>query len=335
MPEFTGGRGGRTRSQLDNEVNLKDNGHEGALSKKSIAKLRNALNWLISSAKMKRVYSKKEKKAFWFKVNFITLTVPPQANGIVSEKLFKKALHAWLIYAQKYFYLKNYVWKVESHEDGRLHVHLCTDTFIHYNKLRTSWNKTLDHNGLLDSYFLKFGNKNPPSTDVHATRKVNDVVAYICEYMAKKPTFKQPFSGRIWSCNYELSHKNQCKLNLDPTEMAEVTRSLAHKQIKYSAIESKPDMLGQVKHIGELYIVNQHCWSNIIKGIIKDKYDQHRFYIRSKTQTPPMSYFEIEYFSEKNISEYQQKSEQLNPKSLCKTNEVTPKTGQMKYALLF
>jgi hypothetical protein len=153
--------------------------------------------------------------------------------------------------------------------------------------------------------------------------------------MAKKPKFKQPFSGRIWSCNYELSHKNQCKLNLDPTEMAEVTRSLAHKQIKYSAIESKPDMLGQVKHIGELYIVNQHCWSNIIKGIIKDKYDEHRFYIRSKTQSPPMSYFEIEYFSEKNISEYQQKSEQLNTKSLCKTNEVIPKIGQMKFALLF
>lgn len=335
MPEFSGGNGLRSAKQKANESNLANNEQKGQLSKKSMSKLRNAINWLVSSAKMKRIWSKKDERAFWFKVNFITLTVPPQANGLVSEKVFKKALHAWIVYAQKYFYLKNYVWKIEAHEDGRLHVHICTDTFIHHRKLLTSWNKTLDYNGLLDMHFQKFGNKTPNSTDVHATRKVNDLAAYLCEYMVKKPKIMQVFKGRIWSCNYELSHSNSCSINVDPTEMAECVHSLAHKQIRYSNLESKPDAFGVKKKIGELFFVNEHAWSKLIKGKIKDEYDNHRFYIRSGTIKPPPGYYEIDYFSEKTISEYVEKAPKPNPEIICKTEKTIQKIGMMKLDLQF
>ncbi len=335
MPEFSGINKARSAKQKSNEENLADNKHKGQLSKKSMSKLRNAINWLTASAKYKRVFSKADNKNFWFKVNFITLTVPPQSKSCIAEKDFKRALHAWIVYAQKYFYLKNYVWKIEAHADGRLHVHLCTDTFINYNRLRESWNRTLTHYGLLDSHFEKFGNRNPNSTDVHATRKVNDLAAYLCEYMVKKPSIPAGFTGRIWSCNYELSHSNKCSLNVDPTEMAECMHSLADKQIRYAAIESPPDALGVRKKIGEIFFVNTDTWSRLIKGKIKAKYDEHRFYIRQGTVTPPLSYFEVDKFSEKTVSEYVPKIQTPKIPAQCKTKNSTPKIGTMKLDLQF
>jgi len=282
-----------------------------------MSRLRNAINWLTASAKYKRIYSKRDKKAFWFKVNFITLTIPPQNGKCVSEKMFKKALHAWLVYAQKYFYLKNYVWKIEAHEDNRLHIHLCTDTFIHHRELRKSWNKTIAYYGLLDSHMEKFGNQDPNSTDVHATRKVNDLAAYLCEYMVKKPSLPESFTGRIWSCNYDLSNANSCKLNVDPTEMAECVRTLSDKAIRYAALESPPDAFGTRKKIGEIFFVNTDCWSRIIKGKIREAYDTHRFYIRSQAPKPPPGYYEIDFFSEKNVTEYKEKSVKLTQSTTC------------------
>lgn len=335
MPEYSGINKARSHKQLKNETNLTNNTHKGVLSKKSMSKLRNAINWLTSSAKYKRVYSKADQKNFWFKVNFITLTIPPQRECVVEEKVFKKALHAWLIYAQKYFYLKNYVWKIEAHADGRLHVHLSADTFISYRKLRSSWNKTLDHYGLLDSHMEKFGNKNPNSTDVHAVRKVNDVAAYLCAYMVKKSALPASYKGRIWSCNYELSHSNKCKLQVDPTEMAACVKTLSHSAIRYAALESPPDALGQRKKIGEIFFVNTDSWSRIIKGQIKDEYDKHRFYIRQNTISPPLDYFEVDKFSEKTITAYVQSAYKPNQKIPCKTKNSTPKTGQTKFDLPF
>ncbi len=300
-----------------------------------MSKLRNAINWLTTSAKHKRVFSKSDQKNFWFKVNFITLTIPPQGSNVVTEKVFKKTLHAWLMYAQKYFYLKNYVWKIESHQDGRLHIHICTDTFIHYRKLRESWNRTCAHNGLLDSHLEKFGNQNPNSTDVHATRKVNDLAAYLCEYMVKKSSLPDGYKGRIWSCNYDLSHSNSCSLNVDPHEMNECMRTLSNDQIRYSRLESPPDALGQRKKIGEIFFVNTDCWSRIIKGKIKDEYDKHRFYIRSGTASPPLDYYTVDKFSEKNVAEYIEKSVKPKPEISCKQKKNTPKTGQMKFDQLF
>ncbi len=335
MPELTGLSGLRSSKQKTNESNLSDNSHKGHLSKKSMSKLRNAINWLISSAKYKRVYSKADDKNFWFKVNFVTLTVPPQHGNCVDEKTFKKVLHAWLMYASKYFYLKNYVWKIETHEDGRLHIHLCTDTFLHYRKLRKSWNGTLAYNGLLDKHFQQFGNHDPNSTDVHSVRKVNDVAAYLATYMAKKSTLPAEFKGRIWSCNRELSHTNQCTINVDVHEMGSVMRSLAHNQIRYSNLESPPDALGQRKKIGEIFFVNTDIWSRIIKGKIKDAYDTHRFYIRSGSASPPLDYLSVDKFSEKTIAEYVEKSKPTNQIIPCKTENFIRKIGQMKFDLPF
>src|SRR2546422_4466397 len=82
--EYSGLSGRRSLRQKTSEVNLKDNSTKGFLSMKAKSKMKNALNWLHVSAKYKAVYSKREQKSFWFKVNFITLTIPPQETSQVS-----------------------------------------------------------------------------------------------------------------------------------------------------------------------------------------------------------------------------------------------------------
>lgn len=256
--------------------------------------MRNAVNWLIESAKYKRVYSKVDKKHFYFKVNFITLTVPRLEGRDISSKELKHLLHGFLSYSRKYFYLKNYVWKVERGSKGKLHVHLTTDTFIHYRHLRDCWNRLLMKNGYSDNYYTEHGHYDPNSTDVHSVKSIKNLAGYICKYMSKETELGKDWTGRIWGCNYELSSGNKCQYIATPDELNKVAECLMHKQVKYKPLESKPDALGQVKKIGELFFVNTDTWSRIIKGKIKDAYNDHRFYIRSQTPKPPASYLSIE-----------------------------------------
>jgi len=71
--------------------NLKDNTTKGLISKKSKAKLKKAINWLIISSEQKKAFSLKTNHNYKFKINFITLTIPPQKEGLLSEKEVKAA----------------------------------------------------------------------------------------------------------------------------------------------------------------------------------------------------------------------------------------------------
>jgi hypothetical protein len=258
--QFSGHQGKRSAKQKSNEVHLKDNTTKGQLSTKAISNLRNSINWLIHSAKYKRVWSKRDNKAFWFKVNFITLTIPPQSSEVVDEKAFQKCLNTFLVYSRKYFYLHNYIWKVEAHEDKRLHIHITSDTFIHYRKLRTAWNRILQSNGLLEDHYKKFNDYDPNSTDVHAIHKVNKVAAYMCAYMVKKPNLPENYKGRIWGSSYSLSNKNKCKCELELDYNQRDYSFSSNPAIRYKAIESKPDYMGRVGKLADMYMLNESDW---------------------------------------------------------------------------
>lgn len=310
--------------QKANESNLKNNSHNGKLSDKATKRLRNAVNWLVVSAKYKRVWSERDRKAFWFKVNFITLTIPKQPTQEPDESLVKTMLHNFLVYSQKYFYLKNYVWKMETHKDGRLHIHITSDTFIHYKKLNIIWNSTLQRNGLLQVYkdkymgctfeeyvsmqdtnYIRSENayrrayqagvnsnwESPNTTDVHAVWKVSNIAAYITKYMAKDPTLSAKYKGRIWGCNNELSDKHKCSVFIEPDVCSEETRWLANQQIEYSKIESKPNSMGKVMHLADIYFMSENIWSGLARGKMKEAYNARRFEIRHNIFKPPPEYY--------------------------------------------
>lgn len=299
LPEFAGNIRGRSAGQRLTESNLKQNSTKGKLSRKSQSKLKNAVNWLCSSAKAKALYSKKYNKFFYFKVNFITLTIPLHENNLVNEKTAKRCLHAWLSYARKYFYLRNYVWKFEATKANQLHVHLTTDTYIHYAKIRKSWNRVLEANNLLTQFQKEHGHNNPNSTDVHAVRKVKDIAAYISKYMAKSKKEMPGYKGRIWACNREISEANTCKTTIFRNDSDIAHYVLMDKKTEYRPIMSPPNALGQTKEIGQLFFMNEKIWKQLQLSAIKAAYDNHRYHIRNNLEALPEEYWEAsinEYF---------------------------------------
>jgi hypothetical protein len=283
----------RSKAQLLNNANLSDNKHKGKLSKKAETRLKNAVNWLVSSAKRKRIYSKADKKIFYFKINFITLTLPDTQEPI-SEKDFKtKLLHTWLIYAQKYFYLKNYIWKLEFQKNGKLHVHITSDTFIHHKKLRDSWNRILKSNGYLNDYFNKFNNYDPNSTDIHSVKNIKNISAYLSKYLTKSDEHTKNIKGKIWGCNRALSDKNKCNTLIFSGEESENLRWLHSKEIEYKAIMSKPNSMGSTIQLAEIFFMNDVLWQNKAIGEIKKAYDNHRYNIRHNIEQAPPEYYEL------------------------------------------
>ena len=261
--------------------------------------MRRAINWLSAQAVPKRVYCKKSNKSYYFKINFITLTFPHTNGAEIHGKIVSKCLHTWLIYARKYFYLHNYVWKIERGVKGNLHIHLTSDTYVDYRKLRDSWNRILIKNGLIDEHFKKFNEYDPNSTDVHAVRDVDNLAGYMASYMTKKSNLGEDFTGRIWGCSRELSDKNKCQYIADVGELTSVAAPLMNPEIEWKPIETEPDMMGNRKRIGEIYFIKAHYWSSLMYGKLKQTYINHLYTLRNKAPQIPINYLIQEDYDSK------------------------------------
>lgn len=283
------------------------------LSRKAQKRLINSVNWLVASAKEKRVFSKTSEKSFTFKVNFITLTLPTTDHGI-SDHFFKSTLlHAFINNCRASHNLRNFVWKVEAQENGNIHAHFTTDTFIHHEEVRRIWNKILSSHGIVRKYTEKHarmtkeeyvsmytsekgrsieqlekafevGQKqawtNPNTTDVHAVHKVKDISAYMAKYMSKNEADRRRISGRVWSCNYALSAKNKLIVECYSTRGMSIIDELQDDSIKQKVIESVSKKTGSVMRVGVLYLFKQNHWGTVIKGELLKEYNEFRWKIR-------------------------------------------------------
>jgi hypothetical protein len=291
VPEFVKDHTKRSVRQKMNQLNLQNNDHKGKVSKKAEAKIKQAVGWLVESAKWKRIYSKKDKKTFLFKINFITLTLPDTEEE-VTEKFFKTELmHAWLSYAQKYFYLKNYIWKIERQKNGKLHLHLTSDTFINHQKLRRSWNNLLKKKGLLTAFKKKFGHENPNSTDVHATKNIKNIGAYLAKYFTKGSNHTENIKGKIWGCNHALSDKNKCSVFIDRDDLSKEMRWIENKNIMNKQVLGKQGTFDTPYTIAQLYFLKPQEFNTIVKGKINQAYQDHKFYISNNIYNPPPEYY--------------------------------------------
>jgi len=268
--------------RLENQKNLKDNKHKNKLSPKAIMRIKNAINWLVVSAKDKKVYNKQSGKTFNFKVNLITLTLPDTLHKLSDNEFKKNLLHPFLVYMKKYYGLKNYVWKVEFQKNGKLHLHITTDTFISLYILRHYWNSLLEKNNYLEEFKKKYKHNNPNSTDIHAVWKVKNLGAYLAKYLSKNEDSSETINGRIWGCNYELSDKNKCILELHRDEVGEHMKCLMHKEINFKEVTTQSKKTGLFYTSCEVFFIKLFQWNNIISGKIREVYDKHRFEIRNQ-----------------------------------------------------
>lgn len=194
-------------------------------------RLTNAVTALVDSSKKKRAFNSATGKWFSFKNNFITLTLSKKQvhpDRVIHEKIFKEFIRAWKQEEPNLLY----VYKAEVQDNGNLHYHLVTNSFIHHRDLRSMWNYYQYGFGYTDG-------DNPNSTDVHALQNVDDPAAYLAKYMAKDDEFcksipinkegcevnkngvyfkrKRKIELKKWDCSLVLK-----KFRIEPLDMSEL-----------------------------------------------------------------------------------------------------------------
>lgn len=281
LPEYHGTSKYTSLEFKANQANLLDNTQKGNLSFKAVGKMKNAINWMLCSADDKKVFNKKYDSWFTFKVNFITLTLPDTSEIIDNKKLQSLLLNPLLTYLRSYHKLKNYVWKLEFQKNGKLHVHFVSDVFIHHQTIRKAWNALLKKNKYLVDFYNKFQHENPNSTDIHSIKKVKDLAAYLTKYMTKNSKDLEGIKGRIWGCNQELSKANKTTIHLHRDEVGKEMMSLVNSKLRYKKIEIENSVTKIKKSIGEIFFLKYKDWIDVIKGQVKDKFDETILFLKN------------------------------------------------------
>lgn len=314
MPARSGKRGPLTDLQKNNLKHLEKNQHNGKLSPKATKRLVNSVNWLVASAKKKWVFDKTKNKHFSFKVNFVTLTLPSDFQ-IISDHKFKSVLLHSFINACRYRYgLKNFVWKVEAQENGKIHAHFTTDTYLPWKGVREIWNRILLNNGLLDMYTAKHSNmsledyctaynpdgkhsikkmskrfsdgvnsgwSDPNSTDVHAVYKVRDIGAYLAKYMSKKEEDRRAIEGRLWSCSYNIAQANTLSVNVPFDMGSDALDPFFNGDFEWMEIFAKSKSGIPGLKLGEIFFFKLKDLVSKITGPIGELYRSTLFNIRN------------------------------------------------------
>lgn len=169
------------------------------ISVKSQRRLMSCIDWLVSLSIDKRVECQATKKAFKFKMSFITLTLPAQQihpDEVIRQKCFEPLLRK----LRRKCEMKYYVWKAETQKNGNIHFHITTNVFVHYKQLRIWWNSILFKLG----YIQRSKYVEPPTTEVKAVRKSKDIAAYLAKYVSKTENDRTKPLCKLWDCNSEL-----------------------------------------------------------------------------------------------------------------------------------
>lgn len=179
------------------------------LSYKARQRIHTYTQYLVDTAKKKRVYSKSENKWFSFYVNFVTLTLPSQqvhTDGEIHATIFKAFIRAWKTKEPGLMY----IYKAEVQDNGNLHYHLTTNAYIHHTELRNMWNYYCNKLGYTDRCKVE----NPNSTDVHSVKNVKKLAEYIGKYMAKTDYYTKTMQRyhRIYDKKWRKINYDKCTL---------------------------------------------------------------------------------------------------------------------------
>lgn len=270
----------RSFAQFQNEKNLLDNSHKGKLSIKATKGLRSSINWLLCSAEKKPVYCKLKDYWFDFKVNFVTLTLPDTSVPIGIKDFQNKLMNPWLTNMRKNYGLNNYVWKIEFQKNGKIHVHITTDTFLHWRKIRSTWNSLLKLNGWMDDFKRKFGHDDPNSTDVHSVRNIKNLGAYICKYMVKDSGAKEGFRGRIWGCSQALSQVGKLCVNIPADQVLNELSHIEGNGMELTDIVKPPKPGFAPYVVGRLIKLTYKNWQKDIEGVVREKFMDSIMFLR-------------------------------------------------------
>ena len=213
----------------------------GKVSVQAKRKMSKALEYLITISKQKTVHERLSNKYVTFRTAFLTLTLPSKQIH-PDKEIINTCLNSFFNELRKYHNVKNYVWRAELQKNGNIHFHIVTDTFIAWYDARNRWNRIVNKLGYVDRFQEKNGHKTPNSTDIHSTRKIKNLKAYLVKYMAKDVRQPEPDQeqieneriqeGRIWGCNHELSQTRGLNMIVDSELEAELKEVLRRPEVR-------------------------------------------------------------------------------------------------------
>lgn len=189
--------------------------YAGLMTKGSVKRLKRAIELLVVISDKKKAFNPTTKKYFFFRVNFITLTLPAPQLEHTDKDLKKKLLDPWIKSAKRIFGMRSYVWRAEKQKNGNIHFHIMSNVYMHWEKLRDSWNKQLARLDFIDRFESVHGHRNPNSTDVHSVTGIKNLAAYMVKYMAKSHETSQAVDGRLWDCSINLKRKDSVEFVID------------------------------------------------------------------------------------------------------------------------
>lgn len=216
------------KSQNNDPKLPKESAAKVSLSPKARRRLQNSINWLTACSAKRKVSINSGKSSFFFRVGFVTLTLPCKQLHSHAE-IKSKCLNRFLTDLRRFHGVQNYVWKAELQKNGNVHFHLTFDKFIHYLQLRKLWNNAISKLGYVQRYAFTFQNmteaeyikfrrqsspasqerlrkayaygvstnwQSPNTTDVKNVKNVKDLAAYLSKYMAKPLSDKNSNKGQ-------------------------------------------------------------------------------------------------------------------------------------------
>lgn len=178
----------KSKHQLTHHQNFKSNTTDGTISNNAKNRIETVVSWLVALAKNKQIDDFKTGKKFYFKINFITLTLPAEQQHS-DKQLLKECFQPWIDLMRKKHGLRNYVWKAETQVNGNIHWHITTDCYIHYEEVQRTWNMQLSKLGYIERFHDKHKHYNPHSTEIKAVRNVKKLANYMAKYMSKNRSF--------------------------------------------------------------------------------------------------------------------------------------------------
>ena len=183
-----------------------ENKSRGEVSNKASTRIRNAMNWLMFFSDRKWVWSVAHKKGYYFKLNFITLTLSSKQEH-TDDYIVAHMLQPFLKWMGRKHNAYNYIWKAEIQpkrfkERGErcIHFHITTNKFIHYKAIRNKWNRLQVAHGYLR------GDIDAPSTEIKSVKNEGEIIHYMAKYIMKQPGEDAlKVTCKVWGCNHTLS----------------------------------------------------------------------------------------------------------------------------------
>lgn len=223
-------------------------GYNGSLSQKAKSKMRKYVhNWITAKNCLSgSAWAAPEQQSQ--RICFVTLTLPSQQQHTDNE-LKRRCLMPFIQELKRRYGVREYLWRAEPQKTGQLHFHLLVDVEIPARQLRAAWNKQLAPLGYIEQYrqnqqhwhrngfrvrkeLLKYWPEHrqrkayeegkasnwssPNSTDIHALRKIKNVVAYVVKYCAKDSQGRK-LQGRLWECSETVRNLESYEVEIDAT----------------------------------------------------------------------------------------------------------------------